>query len=238
MAEFRNAIPGREAAGVDTIDQGLRSYMLGVYNFMVIGLGITGLAAYALFATGLIVPLVTSGMMWLPMLASLGIVLYMSFRAEAMSSSTAQLLFYTYAAVLGAGLAPIFLVYATASIAKVFFITAAAFGALSIYGYTTSRDLDAFRSFLIMGLFGVLIAVVVNLFLASPALDFAISIAGVLVFAGLTAWDTQKIKESYYVHGGQGEAAAKSSIFGALALYLDFINMFLFLLRLFGSSRN
>jgi hypothetical protein len=177
-----------------------------------------------------------SGFYWVLALVPLGLVFFLSFRIQSMAPATAQALFFFYAALLGVSLTPIFLVYTHASIARVFFISAASFGALSLYGYTTQRDLSPFRSFLIMGLFGIILASLVNIFLASSALNFVISVVGVLVFAGLTAWDTQQIKEMYDVHD-DGTVAGRKAIMGALRLYLDFINLFLMLLRLFGDRR-
>jgi uncharacterized protein len=170
------------------------------------------------------------------LLAPLGLVFFLSFRIQHLAPATAQALFFFYAALLGVSLTPIFIVYTHGSIARVFFISAASFGALSLYGYTTQRDLSPFGSFLIMGLIGIIIASLVNIFLASSALQFVISVVGVLVFAGLTAWDTQKIKEMYDVHD-DGTVTSRKAIMGALTLYLDFINLFLMLLRLFGDRR-
>src|SRR5437879_2212153 len=170
------------------------------------------------------------------MLATLGLVFFISFRIDRLQYTTALGLFMLYAGLLGVALSSIFLAYTGASITRVFFISAASFGALSLYGYTTQRNLSAFGSFLIMGLFGIIIASLVNIFLASSALTFAISVIGVLVFAGLTAWDTQKIKEMYNVYD-DGTVAGRKAVMGALSLYLDFINLFLMLLRLFGDRR-
>lgn len=237
-----------------TIDEGLRAYMLGVYNYMTLGLAITGLlaigtmmlattndpsAAVAQLGNGAMITslgaaLYGSPLKWVVMLAPLGMVLFLSFRIQHMSASTAQMTFWVYAALMGVSLSSIFLVYTGASIAKVFFITAATFGAMSLYGYTTKKDISGWGSFLFMGLIGIIIASIVNLFLGSDALSFAISVIGVLVFAGLTAYDTQQIKEMYYVND-DGETAAKKSIMGALRLYLDFINLFIMLLSLFGN---
>jgi FtsH-binding integral membrane protein len=226
------------------VDQGLRAYMLGVYNRMFAGIALSGLAA-AVMAN-----VVTSGapdgsklnefgeaLLKGPLaiviaLAPLAIVLLMSFKAEKMSAPVVAGLFYGLCLLMGVSLTSVVLTYTAGSMAKVFFITAATFGALSLYGYTTRTNLSAIGSFLVMGLFGLIIASIVNIFMASSALDFVISIAGVLIFAGLTAWDTQKIKEMYDA-GGDRE---KLMTFGALSLYLDFINLFLFFLRLFGSK--
>jgi len=250
MAEFDRpsvaARPGTAAA----IDEGLRSYMLRVYNYMGIGLVVTGLVAYFTYTqsfieqngrivglTGLGSALYESPLQWVIMLAPLAFVLVLSFGITKLSVATTQILFWVFAAVMGLSLSSIFAVYTGGSIAKVFFISAATFGAMSLYGYTTKRDLTQIGSFLIMGLIGIIIASVVNIFLHSSGLSFAISIIGVLVFVGLTAWDTQKIKESYNVGFG-AEVLAKGAIMGALSLYLDFLNLFLMLLRLFGNQRN
>lgn len=236
------------------IDQGLRAYMLGVYNYMTFGLALTGLFALgtAMLATtsdpSMAVAQLGNGKMltqlgatlygsplkWVVMLAPLGMVMWLSFRVQSMSASAARTMFLAYAAVMGVSLSSIFLVYTGGSIARVFFITSAAFGALSLFGYTTKKDLSAWGSFLFMGLIGIIIASIVNIFMESSALQFAISVIGVLVFAGLTAYDTQQIKEMYY-EGDGDEAAMKKSVMGALRLYLDFINMFLMLLQLFGN---
>ena len=171
---------------------------------------------------------------WVVMLAPLGMVFWLSARIQAMSASKARNMFYLYGAMMGLSLASILMVYTGASVARAFFITAGAFAGLSLYGYTTKRSLSAVGSFLVIGVFGLILASIVNIFLASTQLEFVISVAGVLIFAGLTAWDTQRIK-SMYMSGDTADVAAKKSIFGALTLYLDFINMFLFILRLFGN---
>jgi FtsH-binding integral membrane protein len=174
--------------------------------------------------------------MWVVALAPLGIVMYMSFGIRNMSASRAQTMFWIFAFLMGLSLSTIFITYTGASIARVFFITASTFGAMSIYGYTTKRDLTGFGSFLFMGLIGIIIASIVNIFMQSPALYYGISILGVLIFVGLTAYDTQKIKNMYMVYDS-AEVAAKKAIMGALTLYLDFINLFIMLLRLFGQRR-
>ena len=224
------------------IDEGLRSYMLKVYNLMALGLAITGIAAYATFALATTNPafataIYASPLRWVVMLAPLALVFFLSFRIERMSVGAAQTTFWIYAALMGLSLSSIFLVYTGQSIVQTFFITAASFGALSLYGYTTKRDLSAMGSFLMMGLFGLIIASVVNIFLASSALAFAVSVIGVLIFAGLTAYDTQKIKEMYYAGDDQATAGRKA-IMGALTLYLDFINLFMFLLQFLGNRNN
>ena len=237
---------GRAETGV--IDQGLRAYMLRVYNYMASGVAITGVVAYltymfAVVDTGTGLQLTSFGNLifasafkWVVIFAPLGMVFFLSARINSMSLSAAQISFWVFAALMGLSLGSIFLVYAHASIARVFFISAASFGALSLYGYTTQRDLSAWGSFLFMGLIGIIIAMLVNLFLASSALQFAISVIGVLIFAGLTAYDTQQIKEMYYA-GDDGTVAGRKAVMGALRLYLDFINLFVMLMHLFGGRR-
>jgi FtsH-binding integral membrane protein len=224
-----------QTAGVD-IDVGLRQYMLRVYNYMAAGLGLTGLVAYVAVATGLYQQIAATPLIWLVMLAPLGAVLFLSFRIERMSVGAAQLSFWTFAALMGLSLAGIFLLYTETSIARVFFITAGTFAAMSFYGYTTQRDLSHFGSFLFMGLIGIVLASLVNIFIGSSALQFAISVIGVIVFTGLTAWDTQRIKE-VYLESDPGDALTKKALLGALSLYLDFINLFVVLLQLVGQRR-
>jgi uncharacterized protein len=227
----------RGQVAVERIDEGLRSYMLSVYNYMGLGLALTGLVAFFVAATPAIyVPIFTTPLKWVVMLAPLGFVFFLGMRIQSMSLSAAQLTFWAFAAVMGLSMASIFLVFTGASIARVFFITAGMFGAMSLYGYTTTRDLSGWGSFLFMGLVGIIIAMLVNLFLASSALQFAISVIGVLVFTGLTAYDTQRIKEMYYELDAS-DVAGKKAIMGALSLYLNFINMFMMLLHLFGQTR-
>jgi FtsH-binding integral membrane protein len=185
----------------------------------------------------LYVPIFQTPLKWVVMLAPLAFIFFFSFKAESMSSSTARAMFFAFAAVMGISLSSIFVVFTGESIAKVFFITAAAFGGLSLFGYTTQKSLSGMGSFLIMGLIGLVIASVVNIFLASSALSFAISVIGVLVFAGLTAWDTQRLKEMYLYSDLDSESAAKLSVNGALSLYLNFVNMFQMLLSLFGTRQ-
>ncbi|WP_416797238.1 Bax inhibitor-1/YccA family protein [Ciceribacter azotifigens] len=244
MAELRNyqSRASGTAQSATMIDEGLRAYMLKVYNLMALGLAITGVAAYLSFnlavdngqLTAFGQAIYVSGLKWVVIFAPVALVFFMSFRIHTMSVAAAQLTFWIYAALMGLSLSSIFLIYTGQSIVQTFFVTAASFGALSLYGYTTKRDLSAMGSFLIMGLFGLIIASLVNLFLASSALEFAISIIGVLIFAGLTAWDTQRIKESYY-EADSNDTAGRKAIMGALQLYLDFINLFLFLLRFLGN---
>jgi uncharacterized protein len=215
--------------------EGLRSYMLKVYNYMALGLGLTGAVALLVVSSPTLLHAIMP-MMWLFILAPLGLVFFLSFRINAIQYSTAQIVFWLYAALNGVAFSVLFLAYTYESIARVFFITAGTFAAMSLYGYTTRRDLSAFGSFLFMGLIGIIIASVVNLFVGSSMLQFIVSIAGVLIFTGLTAYDTQAIKEGY-VEGVSQEVAGKKAIFGALRLYLDFINLFLMLLRLLGDRR-
>lgn len=222
------------------MDAGLRSYMLGIYNYMAAGVAVTGVTAYFLAQYFIGNPdaydaVFRSGMAWVVLLAPLAFVMVLSFGINRLSAGAMRAIFFTFAAVMGVSLSTIFLVYTGASIARIFFITMIMFSALSVWGYTTKKDLSGMGTFMFMGLIGLIIASVVNLFLQSSALEFGISVVGVLVFAGLTAWDNQRLKENYYVYSHDSELLAKGSVMGALTLYLDFINMFLFLLRLFGS---
>jgi uncharacterized protein len=222
-------------AGATEIDVGLRKYMLGVYNYMMIGLALTGLVAYAIASIpALQAAVIGTPIMWVAMFGTLGLVFFLSFRIHKMSPAVAQTTFWVYAALNGVWLSGIVHAYTDASLARAFLVTAGTFAAMSLYGYTTKRDLTAIGSFLFMGLIGLLLAMVVNIFLGSPAVDFAISVIGVLIFTGLTAWDTQKIKQ-WYAEADGHEVVTRKSIMGALQLYLDFINLFLFLLRFLGN---
>jgi uncharacterized protein len=242
------------AAGAEAIDAGLRAHMIRVYNYMTGALGLTGIVAWFAYqaAGGSAIVMgngVVSGLtpfgtaifsgpaLLVLFFGTLGLVMFISFRINRLQVGTALTLFLVYAAVLGLFLSSVFLVYSGASIARVFFITAATFGGMSLWGYTTSRDLTGIGSFLFMGLIGIIIASVVNIFLGSTALQFAISVVGVLVFVGLTAYDTQKIKVMYSAND-DGTVSGRKAVMGALSLYLDFINLFLMLLRLFGSNRS
>jgi hypothetical protein len=245
MSDFdRNYAGQRGFGGADravAIDAGLRAHMIRVYNYMAFGVALTGVIAfftaqYAMANPDVAHALYASPLRYVILLAPLALVMFLSFRIGYLQASTARLLFFVYAGMLGVMLSSIFLVFTGASITRVFFISAASFGALSLWGYTTQRSLDAMGSFLIMGLFGLMIAMLVNFFLQSSGLDWAISVIGVLVFAGLTAWDTQKIKDMYSPMD-DGSIAGRKVVMGALTLYLDFINMFLFMLRLFGDRR-
>src|SRR5690348_4612649 len=235
------------------IDAGLRAYMIRVYNYMTAGVALTGLVAWFAFqaaggdsiavAGNSISGLTDFGraifsgpLMWILVLAPLGLVMLLSFGINRLSPATALTLFFVYSGLLGLSLATIFVAYTGASIARVFFISAATFGAMSLYGYTTQRDLTGFGSFLFMGLIGIVIASLVNIFLHSSGLDWVISVIGVLVFVGLTAYDTQNIKEMYSPMD-DGTVAGRKAVMGALRLYLDFINLFLMMLRLFGDRR-
>jgi FtsH-binding integral membrane protein len=246
MADYDNRVLRGQTAAAGAIDAGLRAHMLRVYNYMLIGLALTGATAWLTAETAFgelfyrvnpvnhAMGLTLLGMVAL--FAPLGLVLFMSFRIDRMSVGAAQATFWGYAGLVGIGLAPILLVYTGASVAQVFFISAATFGAMSLWGYTTKADLSGFGSFLFMGLIGIVIASVVNLFLHSAMMTFVISIIGVLVFTGLTAYDTQSIKESY-VASDDGTVAGRKAIFGALRLYLDFINLFVMLMQLLGNRR-
>jgi FtsH-binding integral membrane protein len=252
MSDFdRNvAARGGFADRAAAVDAGLRAYMLRVYNYMAAAVALTGVVAYATFnaavvtdASGKITALTPFGqtifsgpLSIVLLLGTLGLVFFISFRINRLQYTTAMTLFMVYAALLGVTLSSIFLAYTGASITRVFFISAASFGALSLYGYSTQRDLSAMGSFMIMGLFGIIIASLVNIFLKSSGLDWAISIIGIGVFAGLTAWDTQRIKEMYDSMDDDGTMGRKA-IMGALSLYLDFINLFLMLLRVVGDRR-
>ncbi|CDX30958.1 MULTISPECIES: Bax inhibitor-1/YccA family protein [unclassified Mesorhizobium] len=215
-------------------DEGLRKHMLRVYNYMGLGLVVTGLVAFFVASTpALYVPIFSSPLKWVVMLAPLAFVMLFSFKMQTMSASGAQAMFWAFCAVMGLSLASVFLVFTSTSIARTFFIAATMFGATSLYGYTTRRDLTQFSSFLIMGLIGVVIASLVNLFLGSTALQFAISVIGIAVFVGLTAWDTQTIKEQY-AENFDAESQQKLAVFGAFSLYLNFINIFQLLLNFTG----
>jgi uncharacterized protein len=233
-ARFGGPAIGARGADGALFDEGLRQHMLRVYNYMGLGLVLTGIVAMVVGTTpALYVPIFSSPLKWVVMLAPLGFVLFFSFRLEAMSASTAQITFWAFCAVMGLSLASIFLVFTGVSIARTFFIAATMFGATSLYGYTTKADLSRMGSFLIMGLIGVVIASVVNIFLGSTALQFAISVIGIVVFVGLTAYDTQNIK-AQYASSMDGESQQKLAVFGALSLYLNFVNIFQLLLNFTG----
>jgi FtsH-binding integral membrane protein len=250
MADFDNRLVRGTTAATDTVDAGLRAHMLRVYNYMVGALALTGAVAYGVANTPALLNLfyhqvVTANgvgiaptiLGYVVMFAPLALVFFLSFRIMQMSQAAAQATFWAYAAMVGASLASILIVYTGASVAMTFFVTAATFGVMSLWGYTTKRDLTGMGHFLMMGMIGVFIAMIANMFLKSPAIDFVVSILGVVIFTGLTAWDTQKIKNTYYQVGGDTAVAGKAAIMGALSLYLDFLNIFLFLLRFMGNRR-
>ena len=249
----KKGILGRARAAQQTavtMDEGLRAYMLKVYNYMATGILLTGIIALLTFKMSVVtneagtiiglteigIAMYMSGLKWLIMLAPLGVVFYMSFGINKMSASKAQTTFWIFAALMGLSLSSILLVYTGMSVTRVFFICSATFGAMSIYGYTTKRDLTKLGSFLMMGLIGIIIASLVNIFMKSSMMYFVISVLGVLIFVGLTAYDTQKIK-NMYTSSDTGEMIGKKAVMGALTLYLDFINLFIMLLRLFGQRR-
>jgi|ERR1700749_3321320 len=248
MADYNNPVLRSQTAAAGVMDAGLRAYMLRVYNYMLVGLVLTGATAWLTAQTPFgdmffqqsyvnghpVIGLNILG--WVALFAPLGLVMFLSWRIQSMSAATAHVTFLIYAGIMGISLAPILWLYTGESIAQTFFITAGTFGAMSLWGYTTKANLSGFGSFLFMGLIGIIIASVVNFFLHSSAMAFAISIIGVLVFTGLTAYDTQAIKEMYDV-SDDGSIAGKKAIMGALRLYLDFVNLFLMLLRLFGNRR-
>jgi uncharacterized protein len=251
MSDFdRNYAATRAGYRTDqvAVDAGLRAYMIRVYNYMASGVALTGVVAWLTFSAAVVETsaglqltafgqaIFQSPLLWVLVLAPLGLVFVLSFSINRLQPGTALMLFFVYAGLLGLSLASIFLVYTHASITRVFFISAATFGALSLYGYTTQRDLTGIGSFMFMGLIGIIIASLVNVFLHSTGLDWAISIIGVVVFAGLTAYDTQRIKEMYSPMD-DGTVGGRKAVMGALSLYLDFINLFLMLLRLFGDRR-
>lgn len=224
-----------EAAG--RYDEGLRRYMLGIYRNMGLGLAITALVAFGVASSPPLIALIFgTPLKWVAMLAPLGFVLFMSFRIERMSTAAARTAFFAFAGAMGVSMASIFLVFTGASIATAFFATAAMFAGLSLWGYTTRRDLTGLGSFLMMGLVAVIVVSLINLFLGSSTLQILISIVGVAVFAGLTAWDTQRLKQVYLAYA-RSEAADKLAVMGALSLYLNLINMFQLLLGLFGQER-
>ncbi|WP_334198448.1 Bax inhibitor-1/YccA family protein (plasmid) [Sinorhizobium chiapasense] len=234
MYSNQNRFGGMSQASAAALDEGLRQHMLRVYNYMGLGLVVTGLVAFIVGTTpALYVPIFSTPLKWVVMLAPLAFVFFFSFKMHSMSASSAQMIFWAFCAVMGLSLASVFLVFTGASIARTFFIAATMFGATSLYGYVTKRDLAKFGSFLIMGLIGVMIASIVNIFLGSSALQFAVSVIGIVVFVGLTAWDTQNIKEQYADNFDQ-ESQQKLAVFGALSLYLNFVNIFQLLLNFTG----
>lgn len=243
---FATAHYGAQSKAV-AYDAGLRAYMLKIYNYMASALALTGIVALFAANSPAFVELLyrvenghvvgMSGFGWIVAFAPLGLVLWLGFGINRLSASAAQGIFWVYSVVMGLSLSSIFLTYTGESVARVFFVTAGTFGVMSIYGYTTKKDLSGFGSFLLMGLIGLILASIVNIFMQSSALAFATSVIGVLIFVGLTAYDTQKLKSIYYQVSGNSEDMAKASIMGALNLYLDFINIFMYLLRFMGDRK-
>ena len=227
------------ASRTTTYDAALRDYMVKVYNYMSVALGISGAVAFLVASTPSLMALFFgTPLAWVVMLAPLGFVWYFSAKIGSISVEKAKAYLWIFSGLMGLSLASILIIYTGTSVARIFFITASVFGAMSLYGYTTKKDLTAMGSFLVMGLFGLIIASLVNIFLQSSALQFGLSIIGVLIFIGLTAYDTQRIKQNYYQFAGNKEMTSKAAIMGALSLYMDFINLFIMLLRLFGDRRN
>lgn len=226
------------ATRATTYDSSLRDYMVSVYNFMAIALGISGLVAFSVASSPSLMQLFFgSGFSIVVMLAPLLFVIFFGYKMQSISAAQAKTYLWIYAALMGLSLAAIFVIYTGTSIARTFFIAASTFGAMSIYGYTTKKDLTSMGSFMFMGLIGIILASLVNLFLKSSALEFAISVIGIFVFIGLTAYDTQRIKQNYYQLSGNSEMISKMAVIGALNLYMDFINLFLMMLRFFGERR-
>ena len=226
------------ASRTSTFDSALRDYMVKVYQYMSIALGISGLVAFMVASSpALMQAIFGTPLTYVVMLAPLGFVIFFGVKLNSISAEKAKSYLWIYSALMGLSLASIFAVYTGASITRVFLITASTFGAMSLYGYSTKKDLTNFGSFLIMGLIGIMIASLVNIFLKSSGLDFAISFLGVFIFIGLTAYDTQRIKQNYYQFSGDSEATNKAAIVGALSLYMDFINLFIMLLRFFGDRK-
>jgi FtsH-binding integral membrane protein len=250
--DFRTYTGARTAQTEAVLDAGLRAYMLRVYNWMASGLLLTGIVAYAIANTALLdafYPLtqtqfglhrVPSALAWIAMISPLAFVMVLSYGVNKMKTGTVQALYWAFCVAMGASLTSIFLRYTGESIGRTFFISAATFGAMSLYGYTTKRDMTKFGSFLMMGLIGVILASIVNMFLGSPGMQFAISIIGVLVFVGLTAYDTQRIKADYvqFAYAEGSDMAARRSVYDALQLLLNFINLFMLLLQLTGNRSN
>ena len=227
------------ASRTSTFDSALRDYMVKVYQYMSIALAISGLVAFMVASSpALMQAIFGTPLAFVVMLAPLGFVIFFGFKLNSISAEKAKSFLWIYSALMGLSLATIFAVYTATSITRVFLITASTFGAMSIYGYTTKKDLTSFGSFLIMGLIGIMIASLINIFLKSSGLDFAISLLGVFIFIGLTAYDTQRIKQTYYHFAGNDEMVSKMAVMGALNLYMDFINLFIMLLRFFGERKN
>lgn len=240
MSDFnRTASFASSATRATTYDYALRDYMVKVYNHMSVALGISGLIAFLVASSpALMQAIFGTPLAWVAMLAPLGFVFFFSYKLNSISAATAKTYLWIYSALMGISLSTIFIAYTGTSVARVFFITASVFGGMSLYGYTTKKDLTGMGSFLMMGLIGLIVASLVNIFLKSSAMEFAISLIGVFLFIGLTAYDTQRIKQTYYHFAGNTEMVSKMAVMGALNLYMDFINLFLMLLRFFGDRRN
>ncbi len=239
MSDFNRTSFASAATRTTTYDSSLRAYMVQVYNFMAIALGISGAVAFLVGSSpALMQTLFGTPLVWVVMLAPLGFVFFFSYKLNSISAAKAKSYLWIYSALMGLSLASIFAVYTGVSITRVFFITASTFGAMSLYGYTTKKDLSGMGSFLMMGLFGLIIASLVNILLKSSALDFALSIIGLFIFIGLTAYDTQRIKQAYYQVAGNSELMGKAAVMGALSLYMDFINLFMMMLRFMGDRRD
>jgi len=248
MADYDNRLARSVDGSALAVDAGLRAYMLRVYNYMLVGLGLTGAVAWATANTPLVsvfynqvqtangIGIQPNILGWIAVFAPVAMVFFLSFRLQKMSFAAAQTTFWVYAALMGVSLSTILFLYTGTSIALTFFVTAATFGAMSLWGYTTSRDLTGFGSFLFMGLIGLILASLANFFFHSSQLQFVVSVIGVLIFTGLTAYDSQSIKNLYFA-GDDSEMTGKKAIMGALRLYLDFINLFLYLLRFMGNRR-
>ena len=238
MSDFNRTSFATAATRTTTYDSALREYMVKVYNFMAVALGISGAIAFLVSSSpALMQTLFGTPLAWVVMLAPLGFVFFFSYKLNSISAATAKTYLWIYSALMGLSLATIFVIYTGTSVARVFFITASTFGAMSLYGYTTKKDLSGMGSFLMMGLIGLIIASLVNIFLKSSALEFALSVIGMFIFIGLTAYDTQRIKQSYYQFAGNSEMVGKMAVLGALNLYMDFINLFLMMLRFMGDRR-
>ena len=235
---YNKSVSFASSASGTSYDAALRAYMVKVYNSMSIALAISGAIAFLVASSpALMQTIFGTPLMWVAMLAPLAFVFFFSYKLNSISSAQAKTYLWIYAGLMGISLSTIFIAYTGASIARVFFITASTFGAMSLYGYTTKKDLTAMGSFLMMGLIGLIIASIVNIFMKSTAFEFAISALGVLIFIGLTAYDTQRIKQNYYQFSGDSEATNKAAIVGALSLYMDFINLFIMLLRFIGDRK-
>lgn len=239
MSDFNRTSFASAATRTTTYDASLRAYMVQVYNFMGIALAISGAVAFLVASSPALMQLFFgTPLAWVVMLAPLGFVFFFSYKMNSISAAKAKSYLWIYSALMGLSLSTIFVIYTGTSVARVFFISASTFGAMSLYGYTTKKDLTGMGSFLMMGLIGLIVASLVNIFLKSSALEFAISIIGMLIFVGLTAYDTQRIKQAYYQVAGNTEMISKAAVMGALSLYMDFINLFLMMLRFFGDRRD